>query len=712
MSARAGAPGPPGPRPVDVVLPVFGPSEDLARCLDSVRRHTDLTRQRLVVVADGPLWPEPERLVAALASRAPSGVVRLGGGDRVGYVASVNAGMRFSDRDVVLLNSDTEVTAGWVEKLRAAASSGPDVATATPFSNNATICSLPRPLVENALPAGHTVDSFAQLVEAASERRYPELPTAVGFCMYLRRDALEDVGPFDEARFGLGYGEENDFCERAGAKGWRHVLDDATFVFHRGGGSFGAESTVRIRRALRVLARLHPGYFRRISRFLREDTLAPVRSRVVQALRPLRPRMEAQAPARVAHLVHGWPPHGVGGTEVYARALALAQAGHREVAVYARLADPGRRLGEALELEDSGIRVRLVVNNFLQRDPVSRAALHERAFSADFGAFLDDFRPDLLHVHHLAGHAATLPLLARRRGIPVVFQLQDWFTVCARVNLLHAEGRRCPGPSPLACASCRPLTGVRPSRLLSAGLHLLRSALMRRALDADRLIAGSRFLAGSFRELGLPPGGAAIEVIPYGVCRLPEPTPARTGVPSLPLRFGFVGALMPHKGAHVAVEAFRGLPPDRARLRVWGDPSQDPEYAAGLGRDLRGADVALAGRFPEERKAEVFAGIDVLLVPSTGLESYGIVVDEAMAHGVPVVASRDGALPERYPETCGAFVSPGDAAGLRAWVERLAARPERVSEWRRALPPVATFEEGHRRIEEVYASLFPSRGRV
>lgn len=691
-----------------MVLPVWGPSGDLARCLASVERHTDLWRHRLLVVADGPLPPGPERLVAALESRAPSGVVRLGGRERAGYVASANAGMRASERDVVLLNSDTEVTAGWVEKLQAAASSAPDVATATPFSNNATICSLPRPLEENAVPAGHDVDSFARLVEAASERRYPELPTAVGFCTYVRRDALAEVGLFDEERFGLGYGEENDFCERARARGWRHVLDDATFVFHRGGGSFGAESGPRVRRALRVLARLHPGYFPRVSRFLREDPLAPVRERVLRALRPGPPRSVPALPARVAHLVHGWPPFAVGGTELYARSLALFQAERREVAVYARLAAPGRRLGETVELQDSGVRVRLVVNNFLQRDPVSRAAIHERRFAADFGAFLDGFRPDLLHVHHLAGLCATLPAAARSRGIPVVFQAQDWWPACARVNLLHARGDRCPGPSPLACAACKPLTGLRPSRLLSAGLHLLRASATRRAVEADRLVAGSRFLAASFRDLGLAPG--AIEVVPYGVPRLPEPAPARTGTPPLPLRFGFVGALMPHKGAHVAVEAFRGLPPGRARLRIWGDASQDPGYAAGLGRDLRGADVALAGRFPEERKAEVFGELDVLLVPSTGLESYGIVVDEAMAHGVPVVASRDGALPERFPGTCGAFFRPGDAGELRAWVERLCADPGLVAAWRRALPRVGTFEEGHGRIEEVYASLFRRGG--
>jgi len=686
-----------------VVVPVWGASPDLERCLSAVVAHTDLSRNRLVVVADGPLEPDARRAVQFALAASPAGARLLERPAREGFPAAANAGIREAAEDVALLNSDTEVTEGWLEKLGAAVRRRPRIASATPYSNNATLCSLPRPFVENALPSGHTVSSFGRLVEERSARLAPEIPTGVGFCLYLAREALDEVGLLDERGFGAGYGEEVDWCLRASARGFAHVLDDATFVWHRGGGSFGREAAARAKRAERLLARRYPGFLPALSRFMREDPLAAARGRVVDGLRPA--RRTGRSTGRVVHLVHGWPPYSTGGTEVFARTVALIQASRREVAVYARLSDRERAKGDAVELLDGGVRVRLVVNDFLQRDPLSRNALRDRAFEADFDRFLDETRPELLHVHHLAGHAATLPSAARRRGVPVVVQLQDWWAPCARVNLLDARGGVCAGPSPVKCASCRPLTNLPPRKLTNPALHALRAGLMRRALRAERYLAGSRFLARSYGELGWLPGEAAIEVVPYGVPAPPKGSPRREEMPRLPLRFGFVGALMPHKGAHVAVAAFRGVAPERARLSLWGCPSADPPYAERLRQDAPDADVRIEGTFPEDEKARVFSAMDVLLVPSVGLESYGLVVDEAMAHGVPVVASRLGALPERYTEACGAFFPAGDAGALRAVLERLVARPETVSEWRRALPRVRTLVETAERIEEVYADV-------
>ena len=694
---------------VTAVIPVFGPSPDLERCLASVVAHTDLSRHRLLVVGDGPFEPEVRRLAEGVTAGRQGSVRLLERPAREGFPAAANAGIREAEGDVVLLNSDTEVTAGWLRKLAEAAHRRPLVASATPFSNNATLCSLPRPFAENALPAGHTVASFGRLVEERAERLAPEIPTGVGFCLYLTRRALDEVGLLDEEGFGTGYGEEVDWCLRASARGFRHVLDDATFVWHRGGGSFGSGRTAREREAERLLAKRHPGFLPGLARFMREDPLAAVRARVLEGLGPARPAgragVEATGPRRVVHLVHGWPPFAVGGTEVFARALALFQAQRREVAVYARLSALERRKGEALELTDGGVRVRLVVNDFVQRDPVSRNAIHDAAFAADFDRFLDETRPDLLHVHHLAGHAATLPGRARRRGVPTVFQLQDWWPLCARVNLLHADGAACRGPSPWKCAACRPLTGLPGGALLNPALHALRAGVMRRALAAERYVAGSRFLVRSWEEAGWPLGDAAVEVVPYGI---PYPRPGidpRVEEAGLPLRFGFVGALMRHKGAHVAVEAFRGIPPERATLRLWGDPAADPAYSARLRERSESADIRIEGAFADGEKARVFAEMDVLLVPSVGLESYGIVVDEAMAHGVPVVASRLGALPERFEEDCGAFFTAGDAGALRAVLDRLVARPGTVVAWRRALPRVRTTEAAARRIEEIYSEV-------
>jgi len=270
---------------VDVVVPVYGAATELERCAESLLAHTDLGRDRLLVVLDGPGQAEAEAAVARLVERAPEGSVRvLRNPSRRGFVASVNRGMAESHRDVILLNSDTVVTYGWVDKLRAAAASSRAVATVTPFSNNATICSLPRFLVANAVPAGLSIDDFARLVDACSRREYPPLPTGVGVCLFVKRRALDAVGPFDEDAFGLGYGEENDFCMRALKAGFVHVLDDATFIFHEGQRSFGASREERLRAGERALRRRHPEYIPTIAAFIREDPLRPLRERVMAGL--------------------------------------------------------------------------------------------------------------------------------------------------------------------------------------------------------------------------------------------------------------------------------------------------------------------------------------------------------------------------------------------------------------------------------------------
>src|SRR6185295_14072678 len=178
--ARVPPDRPPGA--VDIVVPVAGAPEAFSRCLDSLDAHTDLARDRLVVVLDGPQPAATAERIERLRRERPEGVLVLENPQRQGFVAAVNRGLAISDRDVILLNSDTQVTAGWVRKLQAAACSAPEIATVTPFSNSATICSLPRFLEANALPSGWDTDRFARLVEERSRRAYPRLPTGVGVC--------------------------------------------------------------------------------------------------------------------------------------------------------------------------------------------------------------------------------------------------------------------------------------------------------------------------------------------------------------------------------------------------------------------------------------------------------------------------------------------------------------------------------------------------
>src|SRR5436305_5172538 len=244
------------PGPVEVVVPVAGAAAEFARCAESILARTDLGKHSLVLVLDGEQPAATEERVARLAAAHLGQVLVLRNAARQGFVVSVNRGMSESpaaDRDVVLLNSDTQVTARWLEKLQAAAYSASEIATATPFSNSATICSLPRFLETNTLPAGRDVDSLAALVEARSRHAYPRLPTGVGVCLYIKRKALSQLGLFDAASFGQGYGEESEWCLRALKAGYAHVLDDATFIFHEGQRSFGTGRDRRVRAAHRAM---------------------------------------------------------------------------------------------------------------------------------------------------------------------------------------------------------------------------------------------------------------------------------------------------------------------------------------------------------------------------------------------------------------------------------------------------------------------------
>ncbi|HEX7191750.1 MAG TPA: glycosyltransferase family 2 protein, partial [Thermoanaerobaculia bacterium] len=288
---------------VDVIIPVYGAPEALAKCLASVAAHTDLARHSVRIIVDGP----QEAAVEAVLTRHPFSIVR--NEQRVGFTRTANRGMRESKNDVVLLNSDTIVTARWLEKLIEAAYVNGVTGTVTPLSNDATLCSAPRGFERNLIPSGFDVDSFAALVERVSARSYPSIPTGVGFCLYIRRALLDDIGFFDEEHFAGGYGEENDFCMRALARGWLNVADDATFIYHAGHVSFGATRKPKQRIARRALSRAHPHYMATIAAFMKDDSLEPVRARIREDVGRASARPGGLKPAlRIAHVVHGWPP--------------------------------------------------------------------------------------------------------------------------------------------------------------------------------------------------------------------------------------------------------------------------------------------------------------------------------------------------------------------------------------------------------------------
>ena len=279
-------------RDVDIVIPVYRGLAETVRCVESALQVLG-PGQDVVAVDDA----SPDAAIAAYLDRlAASARITLLRNDRNrGFVHSANRGMALhGERDVVLLNSDTEVANDWLARLRRAAYAAPDIATATPFSNNATICSYPFDGWEGGVPGHLGLAGLDALCGRTLAGQRVEIPTAVGFCMYIRRDALEALGAFDESRFGRGYGEENDFCMRALKAGWRHVLACDVFVHHVGSVSFSAEKQSLAESAMANLLALHPDYLERVRAWLARDPAASQR-RALDAARTGLGGAEAEA---------------------------------------------------------------------------------------------------------------------------------------------------------------------------------------------------------------------------------------------------------------------------------------------------------------------------------------------------------------------------------------------------------------------------------
>jgi GT2 family glycosyltransferase len=273
---------------IDVIVPVYGGEDATKRCLASVLACVQRLPMRVVVVDDATPEPAIAAFVDALAADGRIELVRHA--HNLGFVASVNRAMALHpDRDVVLLNSDTEVANDWLDRLAACAARDAHIATVTPFSNQATICSYPFEGWNAGVPGTLGLASLDRTFARANAGACADLPTAVGFCMYIKRACLDAIGAFDEERFGRGYGEENDFCMRARAAGWRSVVAADVFVFHEGGVSFAGEREALMRSATAALVARHPRYVVDVSAFIAADPLRRFRATIDDARRRVSP---------------------------------------------------------------------------------------------------------------------------------------------------------------------------------------------------------------------------------------------------------------------------------------------------------------------------------------------------------------------------------------------------------------------------------------
>lgn len=450
---------------IDIIIPVFNAFEDLRRCLESVLAFTPPGQARLILIDDASTDIRIAPFLSSLAATHADRISHLTQPHNVGFVQTVNRGMGLSQSDVVLLNSDTQVTAHWLDHLIACAQSEIDVATVTPFSNNAEICSYPD-FCQNTLVSDLDLKALCSALDKVHDGTFPQIPTAVGFCMYIRREVLDRVGAFDADRFGRGYGEENDFCLRSTAAGFKHLLCVKALVIHHGGRSFQGDTQELKVQNLATLLQTYPDYQNQISAFIKLDPIAPYRDRVKAHLNSLGLNALGQKVLPGLLLV----THALGGgVEKHVEDITKLLSGQLRVEI---LRPEG---AQALSLQDAqGNRCVIDSNDWASVISLLQSRQYAR-----------------MHLHHVQGFSSQILSLAEQLNLPMDVTIHDFASYCPQNSLSTVHGLYCGEPALAGCELC---VSKRPHAwgLTVADWRLQMHTLLQ---QADRVIAPSEIVA-------------------------------------------------------------------------------------------------------------------------------------------------------------------------------------------------------------------------
>lgn len=447
---------------------------------------------------------------------------------------------------------------------------------------------------------------------------------------------------------------------------------------------------------------------------------------------------------KLTFVVHQFLPRYFTGTEQYVHAIskAMQSRGH-DVEVFALEPDFSDRDPEmSIQRETvDGIPVVRIRFWYCSDRDFERMEYDHPLVAAKFAELLRARRPDLVHFFHLRYLGVGLIAEAKAQGLPTVAHAMDFWYLCPAILLRRGDGSLCDGPPDggLGCVACmRPEIGreleergagadfaalarhspagtaprhgpVHRALTLTSRPQRLRQAL----LGADRIVAASRFVRTMFARNGYP--AERIQVMPQGIdlARVHGVAAGRSPrAAGAPLRVGYFGTIAEYKGVDLAVDAVLGSTAP-IELTIRGRTSDFADYAEPLVERSRGdGRIRWVGPFGRDQLGAVLAETDVLVVPSRWYENQPLVILEAYAAGVPVVAADLGGLTELVRDgEYGDLFRLGDVADLRARLERLAHEPQRLERYRRALPKSKTLDENADEIDALYRDVVEARVR-
>jgi GT2 family glycosyltransferase len=650
-----------------IIVPVYNAPDELEKCAHALFRHTK-PGVRILFIDDASTDPRVSTLLSRFST--VEGVEVIRNDVNLGFTRTVNVGIEIAGKsDVVLLNSDAIVTPRWLTNLIVAAHSEDRIGTVTPFSNNAGAFSAPDP-GHNSIE-GVDLDALARLVTQQAEGHYPHVPTGHGFCLYIRRACLDEMGKFDEVAFPWGYGEENDFCLRATRSGWKHLIDDRTIVFHTQAASFGARRTNLLKASSKLLHARYPEYRGAIQTFAGDQLIARCRNIIRNAFE--RERLGEGRRPRALFVISTT----TGGTPQTNADLMSALADRYEPYL--------------LRCDTSEIELHRLVGAHLElvaQFPLAHRVQALPHTSPEYDAIVECLLLvhciEIVHVRHIAWHSLNFLAVCKKLDLPIVFSFHDFYAVCPTVKLLDDQLTFCGGTCSSSHGECKPeLWRDRTLFPLKNNQVKTWQGLMREALSNSDFFVTTSYTTKSIIQKVYPNiTDENFAVIPHG--RDLAMTPPKVRAPGSPLRILVPGNISDPKGARV-IRAIAEMDAGRRfEFHLLGKTTLKPQRGVVLHGDYARSDFA-----DIVEQIAPFIGAVLSIWP----ETYCHTLTEMWAAGLPVVGFDIGAVGERLRKHGGGWlVNDFTPASVARRLEAIAADKE---EYTRQLSQVRTWQKAH-----------------
>ena len=607
---------------IDIIIPVYNGMEFLPALFDSIKKNT-MSPYRLIVVND---CSPDERVKPYLLERLKEhpNAIFIDHNENQGFLKSVNEARERVSNHFIILNTDTEVPEYWLERMMYPIIHMEKVATTTPFTNSGEIASFPNFIADNPIFEGIKVNELDKVFrEIKPDNLYESLPTGVGFCMGVNYELSEKIGFFTEDKFGKGYGEENDWCQRAIKNGYRNLLVPNLFVYHKHGGSFSAEEKQKLlNENLVKLTKIHPNYSNDVHAYIEKNPHRILRNLLVMA-----------ASSRTGEGISLIVDHDIGGgANVYRSELAESYI-EEERKTLQLLYDYYR--GEyIIKFDYKDYHFTFAVEDF---DGIVELFKHLE--------LKEIFLNNLVSFPNIDETINWLIEVSSKEDIKLTIPIHDFYPICPSYTLLNDKGNFCNVPSLEECQKCIKNNDLEWRTYFNGSADIPRWRGEWNALldKASRILCFSDSSKKLIKKAYPQIDKQKIEVIPHTVDELPSADkPENSECKTITI--GIIGAINYSKGSGIIKNLSKEIEKSNIPIKI--------VLIGEISEPIRSKVFKSTGRYKRDDLPQIVKKmeIDLFLIPSIWPETFSYTTQEVIMMDMPLMVFDIGAPAERVRE--------------------------------------------------------------